>query len=102
MFYYFLVEEFCLKLKEVRSLSKSLLVTFGIKAIAQLDPWGDGTRDPNTSRQLIVGQNRIFLNGLELRHSELCRGIKANLSKWISRISYATLKASTRKNRIKE
>jgi hypothetical protein len=40
VFYYPLIEEFCLKLKEVRSLSKSLLVTFGIRAIPQLDPCG--------------------------------------------------------------
>lgn len=64
VFYYFLIEEFCLKVKEVRSLSKSLLITFGIRAMAQLDPWGDGTRDPNSSKQLIAGQSRSFLNGL--------------------------------------
>lgn len=64
IFYYFLIEEFCLKQKEVRSLNKSLLVTFGIRAMAQLDPWGDGTRSPNTSKHLIAGQSRSYLNGL--------------------------------------
>lgn len=64
VFYYLLIEDFCLRLKEVRSLSKSLLVSFGIRAMAQLDPWGEGTRDPNTSKHLIAGQSRSYLNGL--------------------------------------
>lgn len=102
VFYYPLVEEFCLKLKEVRSLSKSLLVSFGIRAIAQLDPCGEGIKEPNSSRNLILGQNRVYLNGLELRHPDLCKGIKANLTKWISRISYACIKEASRKNRRKE
>lgn len=64
VFYFPLVEEFCLKLKEVRSLSKNLLVSFGIRAIPQLDPCGEGIKEPSTSKQLIVGQSRVYLNGL--------------------------------------
>jgi hypothetical protein len=102
VFYFPLVEEFCLKLREVRSLSKNLLVSFGIKPIPQLDPCAEGSKEPNSSKQLIVGQSRAYLNGLELRHSELCKGIRVNLGKWVSRITYACLKESSRKGRKKE
>jgi len=91
VFYYLIFEQFCWNLKEVRTLNKSKIVNLALRARKQLDPFNEG-ESGSTNKVLIVGQTRFFLNDIELKYPTLLQGIKENLFKWISRISYACLK----------
>lgn len=64
VFHYMLIEDHCLQLKEVNSLSKHQLASFGIRQIAQLDPFGDSVKEPSTSKQLIKGLSRAYCSSL--------------------------------------
>lgn len=58
----------------------------------QLDPFGEGTKEPNTTKHLFTGQSRTYLSKLELDFPEICSSIRSNLIKWINRVSYACLR----------
>lgn len=72
-------------------MKKSLIANLGVRAIKQLDPHGEGGGG-SSSKVLMADQNRFFLNNMEFRYPNLLKGIRENLIKWISRISYACLK----------
>jgi hypothetical protein len=42
IFYYLLFEDFCLSLKEIHAVNKSLIVNLGVRPIRQLDPLNEG------------------------------------------------------------
>ncbi len=75
VFYFLLLEQFCLNIKEVRSIKKSLIANLGVRAIKQLDPHGEGNGG-STSKALVAEQSRFFLNNMEFRYPNLLKGIK--------------------------
>ena len=50
----------------MRTLNKNLLSSFAIRPIVQLDPFGDGGKETNTTKHLFTGQSRTYLSKLEL------------------------------------
>ena len=87
------MEEFCLNVEEVKTLNKSLISSFGVRPILQLDPLEEG-QTGSTSKGLICNQNRHYLNSMTAKHPNLIANIRQNVYKWISRISYACWKES--------
>lgn len=73
LFYFLLLEEFCLTLKEVRTLSKQHLARFGIRPVPPLDPHATGESKQSRSthatshRQVLANQSRQYCNAVEGR-----------------------------------
>lgn len=74
---------------------------FEVKAAKTLDPFGEGEQH-STSKIIIHGQNRKFLNQVTYKYPNLVKSIKENLFVWISRVSYACLKESQKIKNVSE
>ena len=92
VFYFILLEEYCINIKEARTVKKELIGNFGVRPIKQLDPLGESDVQGSTSRHLIANQNRSFLNNMTLKYPTLVKNIQQNIFRWVSRISYACLR----------
>ena len=100
IFYFHLLEDFCLNLREIRKI-RNESIDIGLKPIKQMDPLKEGVLQP-TSKSLICNQSRHFLNLMSLKYPNLIKTIQKNLNKWVSRISYATIMESEKRRRVKE
>ncbi len=72
-----------------------------MKPIKTLNPFSEGEQH-STSKVIIQGQTRQFLNKVTFKYPNLVKSIKDNLFVWISRISYACLKESEKKVRVRD